>query len=167
MELKYRIFSDYKIYEDGTIVNRYGKRLTNREKDGRYEIRLVVDGKRKNFILSRLMYWLFVDQFDMSNENLCVTAKDGDLLNVHPRNLELIDRKDLIQGEGHKNRALLTDKQIEEILNSYEGNELGANQYSNNKTSYADLAKKYGVTKANIAAIINKRSRNPEDYKLK
>ncbi|MGG1263808.1 hypothetical protein [Brevibacillus laterosporus] len=165
--MDYRIFSDYKVYENGTIVNRYGKELSVQKRNGRYEVKLVVDGKRKNFILTRLMYWLFVEQFDMSNENLCVVAKDDNFLNVHPSNLRLTERKNLIQGEGHKKRAVLTDEQIEEILNIYEGNEFGSNQYSENKVSYTDLAKKYGVTKANIAMIIKKRSRNPEDYKLK
>ncbi|PLS19340.1 hypothetical protein CVD28_02690 [Bacillus sp. M6-12] len=167
MNEDYRIFSDYKIYEDGTIINRYGKELSKRARNGRYEIRLLVDGKRRNFILTRLMYWLFIEPFDLDNENLCVIAKDGNLLNVYPSNLSLVERKDLIQGEGHKKRAVLTNEQIEEILKAYEGNEFGSNQYSENKVSYADLAKKYGVSKSNIAMIIKKRSRNPEDYKLK
>ncbi|MCY9757755.1 hypothetical protein M5X00_26355 [Paenibacillus alvei] len=167
MEQDYRIFSDYKIYENGTIINRYGKELSKRARNGRFEIKLLVDGKRKNFILSRLMYWLFIEQFDMSNENLCVVAKDGDFLNVHPSNLKLVERKDLIQGEGHRKRVVLSNEQIEEILSTYEGNELGANQYSENNISYADLAKKYGVSKGNIVMIVKKRSRNPEDYKLK
>jgi hypothetical protein len=163
----YRIFSDYKIFEDGTIINRYGKAITKRARAGRYEVRLIVDGKRKNFIVSRLMYWLFVEKFDISNQNLCVAAKDNNYLNVDPSNLYLTERKNLIQGEGHKNRIKLTDEQIIEIKTAYKGNKSGANQYSNNSTSYRDLANKYGVTKGEIAAIIRGETRNPDNYKFK
>lgn len=167
MKMEFRLYHDYKIYEDGTIVGKYDKTIYKRNHHGRYEVRLNVEGKRKNFILSRLMYWLFVENFDMDNKNLCVCAKDDNLLNVHPSNLYLEERKNLIQGEKHKRRSKLTDEQIEEILEIYKPNQPGANQYSGIEISYAKLAEKYGVSKGNIAMVIKKRSRNPEDYKLK
>lgn len=165
--MDYRIFSDYKIYEDGTIINRYGKELSKRAREGRYEVRLVVDGQRKNFILSRLMYWLFVEQFDINDINLCVVARDDNFLNVSPNNLYLADRKDLIQGEGHRNRIKITDEQITEIKEAYKGNKMYSNQYTKTGISLKELANKYGVTKKEIHHIIIGTARNPENYKLK
>lgn len=165
--LDFRIFNGYKIYEDGSIVGKYGREISKRIHNGRYEIRLVVDGERKSFILSRLIYWIFVEKFDMEDKNLCVCAKDDNFLNVHPSNLYLEERKNLIQGEKHKKRSKLTDEQIAEILAIYKPNPSGMNQYDEIEMSYSILAKKYGVSKANIAMVVKKRSRNPEDYKLR
>lgn len=165
--MDFRMYHGYKIYKDGTIVGKYGKTISKRVRNGRYEVKLIIDGERKYMILSRLMYWLFVENFDLDNKNLCVSAKDDDFLNVHPDNLYLEERKNLIQGEKHKKRSKLTDEQIQEILETYKPNPMGANQYSENNVSYAKLAEKYGVSKANIAMVIKGRSRNSDEYKLK
>jgi hypothetical protein len=165
--MDYRIYSDYKIYSDGTIINKYGKTMSKRARDGRYEVRLHVDGKRRNFILSRLMYWLFVDKFDINNKNLCVAVKDGNFLNVDPDNLYLTERKNLIQGEGHKRIVKITDEQTEEIRAAYKGNKIHSNQYTKTGVSLEELADKYNVTKKNIHHIIIGTARNKDEYKLK
>ena len=158
-------FHDYEIYENGKIINKFGNEVKLREHNGRYETRLVVDGKRKNFLVARLLYFVFIG-FDMSNKDLCVTPKDGNHLNISLDNLELVHRKDLIQGEGHKKRVKLTDQQIEEIKEAYKG-KASVNQYDKTGISLQDLAEKYGVTKGNIKMIVKGMSRNKEEYKLK
>lgn len=41
--------------------------------------------------IGRLVYYCFVKKFDLSNKGLLVTYKDGNGLNVVPKNLELVD----------------------------------------------------------------------------
>ncbi|MFS0643735.1 hypothetical protein [Siminovitchia sp. 179-K 8D1 HS] len=158
-------YHGYTIFEDGRIIGLYGKEVKKRINNGRYEIRLVIDGKRKNYIVARLMYFVFVG-FDISNKDLCITHKDGDYLNVHINNLQLQHRRDLIQGDKHVNRAKLTNEQVEEIRRLYRG-KTGNNQYDKQGYSLQDLANMYGVSKANIRMIISGDSRNKKDYKLK
>lgn len=166
--LKSKQFYQYTMYENGIIQNtKTGKIINIREHNGHYETMLTIEGKRKNFIIARLLYWLFIEQFDINNKNLCVSFKDNNKLNIDLDNLYLIERKDLIQGEGHRNRIKLTDEQIEEIKNIYQGNKLNSNQYTKTGVSLKDLALKYGVTKKEIHHIIKGTARNKDKYKLK
>lgn len=163
--MEYVDYHGYKVYKDGTVIGLYGKEVKKRINKGRYEIRLNIDGKRKNFVLSRLIYHVF-NPFDIDDKNLCVSYKDNDKLNVHLDNLYLTHRKNLIQGEKHKARAKLTDQQIKEIRELYKG-KAGTSQHDKTSLSLNDLAKMYGVTKANIAHVVKGWSRNEKDYKLK
>jgi hypothetical protein len=159
-------FYGYTIYEDGRIFNEKGKEIKKRIHNGKYEVRLIVNGTRRNFIFARLYYYLFIDSFEMDNKDLCISPKDGNHLNVDKNNLILIHRKDLIQGDKHKAIAKLTDKQIDEIKLLYTG-WVGYNQHNKQGYSYNDLAKIYAVTKGEIAQIIQGRTRNQDKYKLK
>jgi hypothetical protein len=134
--------------------------------NGRHEVNLTVNNKRKMFILSRLLYWLFIHEFDYENKNLCITYKDNNKLNIDLNNLVLIKRKDLIQGEKHKGICKLTDEIVEHIRSEYKGKS-GNNQYRKETISLGDLAKKYGISKTNISMIINNKIWNSENYKLK
>lgn len=164
--MKSVIFNDYEVYENGDIYNKYGRKVSIRTHDNRYEVTLTVEDKRKSFILGRLIYWLFIEQFNYDNKNLCVSYKDGNSLNIDLINLYLVERKDIIQGEGHRNRCKLSDEQIKEIKNEW-NMKTGKNQYDKIGLSLNDLAKKYNVSKSNISMIIKGRSRDKEKYKLK
>lgn len=161
------IFYDYEVYENGTIINlKTGNEMTPVIKDNkRKEIRLTLDGVRKHFIVARLVYWVFNPDFDITNKNLCVVVND-DKVNFTLSDLKVVNRKDLIQGEKHKNIAKLTDSQADEIRAMYAG-KMCVNQYDKAGISYSDLASKYGVTKANIAQIIRGEARSKKNYILK
>lgn len=158
-------FHGYTIYEDGTVIGLYGKEIKQHINGGRYQIRLNIEGKRRSFITSRLIYYVF-NPFDIDDVNLCVTYKDDNPLNHHLDNLELIHRKDLIQGDGHRSRTVITEEQAEEIRSLYQG-KTGSNQHDKEGYSLNDLAKKYNTSKSNIAAIVKGRSRNEDGYILK
>lgn len=162
--MRYVDFHGYKIYEDGTIISKYGREITKRLNNGRYEVRLHVNGKRVNYTLSRLVYYVF-KPFNIENKDLCVSYKDDNKLNVHLNNLYLTHRKNLIQGDNHKNRAKLTNEQVKEIRRLYKGTS-GANQHDKKGYSLQDLANKYGVSKGNIRMIVTGESRNKKAYKL-
>lgn len=155
----------YTIFEDGTVHGLYGKDVKKRLHNDRYEIKLSIEGKRKNFVLARLVYHAF-HPFDIADKNLCISYKDGDKLNVSLDNLYLTDRKELIQGEKHRNRSKLSNTEVEEIRNLYNG-KAGSNQRDKKGYSLQDLAIKYGVSKSNIMWIVKGMSRDKEEYKLK
>ena len=155
----------YEIFENGMIINTStGKEIAQRIKGKHKEVRLTLNGIRKNFITSRLVYWLFNDNFDIDNKDLCVVAED--LINFTLSDLKVVNRKDLIQGEKHKNVYKLTNEQVAEIKSLYIG-KTGVNQHTKTGMSYSDIAKKYGVTRGLIASIIRGEIRNENSYKLK
>lgn len=158
-------FHGYTIYEDGTIISLYGREMKKSLNNGRYEIRLNIEGKRKNYIVSRLVFYVF-NPFDIDDKNICISYKDGNKESIHLDNLYLTHRKDLIQGEKHKARSKLTDTQIKEIKALYKG-KAGTSQHNKTSLSLQDIANMYGVSKGNIALIIRGESRNEKDYKLK
>lgn len=116
--MEYRVFSGYMFYEDGTVRNPLGIKLSKRVHQGRYDIKIFINGKRRNILFARLYYWLFVEQFDINDRNLCVISLDGNHLNTIPSNLKLVERKSMLQGEGHK-KTKISDQQIEEMKISY------------------------------------------------
>ena len=171
--MKCKEFFGYKICENGSIYNKYNRKLKPiKKKDGRsyrYEIRLHTDKGRQSFILTRLLYYVFNPEFNISNKDLCVVFKDReetDDSKIHINNLEVQHRKDLIQGDKHYNRIVITSEIAQEIRKEYKGKP-GNNQYKKTSVSYSDLAKKYNTTKDNIAKIVKGESRNKENYKLK
>lgn len=163
--MKSVMYDMYEVYEDGTIINvKSGREMSQRVRDKRKEVRLNINGVRRNFITSRLVYWLFNEDFDISNKNLCVVADD--MINFTLEDLRVVARKDLIQGDKHKEICKLTDIQVAEIKSLYSGKPC-VNQYDKSGISYMDIAKKYGVTKALIAQIVRGEVRDKDKYKLK
>jgi hypothetical protein len=158
-------FHGYTIFENGKIIGLYGKEVKKRINNGRYEVRLNIDGKRKNYIVSRLVYYVF-NPFDIDDKNICISYKDNDKLNINISNLYLTHRKELIQGDKHKARSKVTNEQAEEIRQLWKG-KTGKNQLDKNGLSLQDIANMYGVTKGNIRMIIKGDSRNEKEYKLK
>jgi len=53
--------------------------------------RITLAGKSYQISIARLLYYLFVRKFDLSNHYLVVLPKDGDGKNIHPDNLILTD----------------------------------------------------------------------------
>lgn len=158
-------YHGYTIYEDGRIIGLHGREVKKRLHNGRYEVRLNLQGKRRNFLASRLIYYVF-HPFDIDDKNLCVSFRDGDKRNIHLSNLFKIHRKELIQGEKHTKRSTLTDEEAEEIRQLYKGKS-GSNLSDKTSLSYQDIADMYGVTKSNIMHIVLRKSRDAEQYRLK
>ena len=160
--MKIGTFEGYTITEDGTIYGKHNKILTLRWHKDRYEVRL----NGKIYILARIIYKAFNPDFAITDRDLCITFKDGNKKNIHIDNLECKHRKDIIQGENHKIRAKLTNEQAEEIRQLWEG-KAGNNQFDKKTFSLQEIADAYGITKGNVQMIINGKSRNVNNYKLK
>lgn len=166
--MKSKEFYQYTITEQGDIFNTLTKRpITKTLHKGNYEVRLTINGKKKVFSFHRLYYFLFVKEFDMSDTNICISIKDGNIQNITKNNLVLKSKKDIVQGEKAK-MSKLTDQQVEEIRKLYKGQPC-TNQFDKGGSdlSYRDLAERYGVSKASIGRIIRGETRDKSRYKLK
>jgi len=154
----------YTVYSDGTVENERGKEIKPRlQKDGHIAITLRIDKEKKYCSLARIVYHAFNRNFNIEDRDTCVTFKDRNPQNCQLSNLYPAFRGDLIQGQRHKN-AKLTDAQIKEIQSLYQG-EARRNQYeTTEKPSLLALAEVYGVTKQQIASVVNKKHRT--NYKL-
>ncbi len=157
-------YHGYTVYSDGTVENERGREIKARlQKDGHMAITLRINKEKKYCSLARIIYHAFHPCFDITDINNCITFKDRNSQNCQLSNLYPAFRGDLIQGQKHKN-AKLTDMQIKEIKALYKG-EARRNQYENtDKPSLQVLAEIYGVTKQQIASVVNKKHR--VNYKL-
>lgn len=158
-------YYDYTFMEDGTIFNKNGAKINKRNNKDRYEVKLFIEGKPKIVLVHRIMYFLFNEKFDLCDKNMCVSAKDGNFLNLSLDNLILKPRKELIQGQ-HQKKSKLTNEQVEQIRSKYKKS--CVNQHDKTDCySYRNLADQYGVTYGLIAQIIRGEVRNEQNYKLK
>lgn len=57
--------------------------------------RAIQNGFRKDYPTGRIIYYAFVEPFDIFDPNLVIRYKDGNGLNVQPENLYLFERKNL------------------------------------------------------------------------
>ena len=157
--MKVKEFKGYLFYEDGSVFNSKGRKLSIRRRFNRFEIRLSYEGVINYYMYHRIRYFLFVGGFDLEDKNTCVIAKDGDYTNLDLSNYELRPRQVIISRENHK-RTKLTMEQVEELKREYKG-KCGVNQHSmTDYRSYSFFAEKYGVSKSTIAWLIR-------DYKIK
>lgn len=97
-KLEARHFHGYTFYEDGTVIGLLGRKLklkndsqiVNRS-SRRVNVKLCINGEERVFTMARLMYCLFNGlDIDSLDKSLWVTFKDGDKLNLHIDNLELV-----------------------------------------------------------------------------
>ena len=67
----------------------FRKDKDGKEVAGSTIINLSKDNKKKDFSVSRLVYFVFVEKLDLKNKNVRVYYKDGNSLNCHYKNLFL------------------------------------------------------------------------------
>ena len=68
------------IYSKNNFKNDYPEFVTSR---------VVLNGTRYNFMLARLIYYLFVRKYDMNDNRKIILCKDTNNLNIIPTNLKL------------------------------------------------------------------------------
>jgi len=155
---------DYHIQEDGTIytiIQRTGKRSTKgfwrklthhlkkTKKDPR--TRVHVQYKYKKLTLHRVVYQKFKGDL---KKDLVINHIDGDTLNNHISNLELVTQKENYR---HSVEVLGTVKKVRRSkLNINKARSI--REEKKGGSTYGELAEKYGVSKATIADIVNNRS---------
>lgn len=151
--MKVREYKGYSFHEDGTVYTPTGKEKKVRLNKGKYEIKLNCNNEISYHTYHRLRYFLFVEEFDLYNKDICVIAKDGNYTNLDLSNYHLVDRRVIVNRDNHV-KSKLTTQQLQEIRDKYKG-KCGMNQHDmNNLYSYTFLAEQYGVSKGLIAKII-------------
>lgn len=145
-------YKGYTFFEDGTFINKRGKSGNYHIKDKRYIVKLTINKKRETLMYHRLRYYLFVEDFDFNDRDICVIAKDGNYLNLDLNNYTLMKREDLFLLK--KNIKVLSKETIKQIREEY-ANQDNINYFAPEYKSMAFLAAKYGVSKSLIKKIVN------------
>jgi hypothetical protein len=148
----------YKISNSGRVwsVKRKMFRSLFVGKDGYLRVHFNVPGKRKHFLIHRLVAYHFIG--NPSNETFEVNHIDGNKRNNHWENLEWCTRSENLKhafllglkdakGESHP-RSKLSEKQVREIRIRKENGSMGI-----------ELAKEYGVSASVISAIVTRKNR--------
>jgi hypothetical protein len=70
----------------------------------RLSVTISFEGKKRSIPIARMVYYLFIKKFDMSDRKLVVSMKDEDSLNICPQNLILTSPSNNIKKAYEKNR---------------------------------------------------------------
>lgn len=54
--------------------------------------RMTLSGEKHNFMLARLVYYCFVQPFDLADDTILIVTVDGDNFNIRPENLRAVNR---------------------------------------------------------------------------
>ena len=94
MQLLEKKYYGYTIYSDGTIFSPTGKKIkTGFNKQGTLYVQLKINDKFNKITVGKLIYFLFVKEFDMSDKRLMIEHIDGNSHNVNYTNLKLTKMK--------------------------------------------------------------------------
>ncbi|GGH27286.1 hypothetical protein FAZ19_18860 [Sphingobacterium alkalisoli] len=140
-----------------------------------FNSRIQVGKVTHSISVGRVMYYCFVEQFDLSDRSLYVTYKDGNGLNVIPDNLVLVDlsglqqrimqadRKDLHFGHSEENQKVFSqlgrDVNIKKVSQyNMEGH------YLHTYESLSQAAEAVGATISAISAATKKKALTAVGY---
>jgi hypothetical protein len=88
-----------------TVFQHHVSLLANRfKRDNVYFLhsKIVLQGRVYNLPIARLVYHCFKKPFDMGDESILILAKNGDGMDIKPRNLKITSR-----GEKQKRASML------------------------------------------------------------
>lgn len=75
-----------------------------------------INGIHYNKSVARLVYYHFVEEFDIDNHSIAVSYKDGDSLHLYYKNLELLSSREktikVIQNNRAKNRIVEYERSV-------------------------------------------------------
>ena len=156
----------YKVFENGTIIGKKGKKISKRP-----QIKVYFEENQKPTEMSyaRFVYYAFnYKNFNFNDKTIVVQHINGDNKDCYINNLVAVKRKFISQGQNN-GLAKLTDAEVEEIKLLYkQGKEDNLKDNDpTTKVSYRKLAEQYGVSHTLIKDIINGKHRNKDNYIMK
>lgn len=134
-----------------------------------FNARIQIGGVTHSISVGRMMYYCFVEKFDLSDRSLYVTYKDGNGLNVSPDNLLLVDlaglqqrimsanRKDLHFGHSEENQKIFSQLGREVNIKKVSQYDMDGH-YLNTYESLSVAAEAVGATISAISAATKKRA---------
>lgn len=156
----------YKVFENGTIIGKKGKKISKRP-----QIKVYFEENQKPTEMSyaRFVYYAFnQDSFNYEDKSIVISFKDKNRKNFKLNNLIAVNKKNIYQGQNHT-KSKLTDKEVEEIRRLYNKNKNKRDGEHDPfaKISYRKLADKYGVSHTLIKGIVKGNLRNKDNYIMK
>lgn len=82
-------YGHYDVFRHGRIKKQHVLISPKNKNKPDLQMQLHKDGKRYRFSVARFVFHLFVIPFDLEDHTIIITRKDGDLLNIHWKNLVL------------------------------------------------------------------------------
>jgi len=80
---------------------------------------LTIEGKRYRRSVSRLIYYHFIEKFDLSDRSFIISYKDGNSLNTHCKNLEKITNYERAVKSMQNNRAEISEMKFQKPISQY------------------------------------------------
>lgn len=80
---------------------------------------LTIERKRYRRSVSRLIYYHFIEKFDLSDRSLIISYKDGNSLNTHYKNLEKITSSEKVFRSMQNNRAEISEMKFQKPISQY------------------------------------------------
>lgn len=148
MGLDFKILRDkYIIYEDGSIsrIKRGGFKSFELSNSGYYRVKLSLGDGYKHYAVSRIVYETF---FGEIAEDMVVDHIDGDKLNNHKDNLQLLTIRDNILKHFRKPHRLIDPEGLEVTFDNI-----------------SSFCKKFDLHKGHISQVLNGNRRSHKNYK--
>lgn len=170
--LEYELpFEDGRVYTMNSMIMKptLGKSPNHFIGDDSYFLRvtLTLAGHVRNFSIGRLVYYLFVKQFDLSDSKLLVVSRDGDGRNMYPSNLILLNMsgrtKLVMERNRHENILLRPEVREEATEQSRQSVIKTISQYGTNGVclrtfaSIPEAAKAIGKSTSSISGVLRGR----------
>lgn len=157
-------FYDYHLHSDGYITNKYGHKLTPIRNKGynHFVILTIKDGKdgktrRQRFHFEKLLLEKFKNIY--AGRSDVIWHIDGDDINFEISNLELISKKEYNRRHHKKKKTILSQKDVDEIIEKYNSSKNVINQYDKNYSddnyySVRKLAREYNCSGYTIQLVL-------------
>ncbi|WP_288457350.1 NUMOD4 domain-containing protein [uncultured Chryseobacterium sp.] len=159
---------------DRIIKLHVGKYYNNYVKKDFYSVRcrLSSEGKEYGKSVPRLVYYHFVEKFDMDNHKLLISFKDHNQFHVHADNLEKLSVSDvhyktMKEGRGKKrnfNRAVSQYTIEGTFIASFECMDAAANALGINRTNILDVIEKEHFTAGNFRWFLKEYTPAKDDF---
>lgn len=166
-EEKHGVGSEY-ITPEKMIKIQIGRAFNTVKKDYTYQLTInpMVDNQIHHHSVKRLVYYCFVEHFDLHDHNLNVIPKNGNGFDIRPDNLALVSIKKKVNRSIDKGRMVNKFEYVDRdkaVRNSKKKTSKriyqydGKGRYLKSYSSMHDAERQTGIANNTICAVVNRR----------